>query len=142
MEIIIYDAKARQDEQSKQFLGNAVAALYFFHGTSLKVNFVLNNKIIRFKKNIYIYIYIILIFSVTKYTKIDYIQVIGEITSEVQEIKGNITGCTSTSLIVCCGSQKRYLLYSNSEQFNELSKSFPTKRRLTVEDNTIMDYEK
>ena len=140
MEIIIYDAKARQDEQSKQFLGNAVAALYFFHGTSLKVIFVFNNIIIRFKKNIYIYI--ILIFSVTKYTKIDYIQVIGEVTSKVQEIEGNITGRTSTSLIVCCGSQKRYLLCSNSEQFNELSKSFPTKRRLTVEDNTIMDYEK
>ena len=41
MEIIRYDVKARQDEQSKQFLGNAVAALYFFHGTSLKVIFVL-----------------------------------------------------------------------------------------------------
>ena len=135
MEIIIYDAKARQDEQSKQFLGNAVAALYFFHGTSLKVIFVFNNIVIRF-------IYIILIFSVTKYTKIDYIQVIGQVTSKVQEIEGNITGCTSTSLIVCCGSQKRYLLCSNSEQFNELSKSLPTKRRLTVEDNTIMDYEK
>ena len=125
-------------------MGNAVAALYFFHGTSLKVIFVFNNIIIRFKKKIYIYIYIyiILIFSITKYTKIDYIQVIGEVTSKVQEIEGNITGCTSTSLIVRCGSQKRYLLCSNSEQFNELSKSFPTKRRLTVEDNTIMDYEK
>ena len=138
MENIIYDAKARQDEQSKQFLGNAMAALYFFHGTSLKVIFVFNNIIIRFKK----YIYIILIFSVTKYTEIHYIQVIGEVTSKVQEIEGNITGHTSTSLIVRCGSQKRYLLCSNSEQFNEHSKSFPTKRRLTVEDNTIMDYEK
>ena len=39
MEIIIYDAKAWQNEQSKQFLGNATAALYFFHGTSLKVIF-------------------------------------------------------------------------------------------------------
>ena len=99
---------------------------------------VFNDIIIKFKK----YIYIILIFSVTKYTEIHYIQVIGEVTSKVQKIEGNITGHTSTSLIVHCGSQKRYLLCSNSEQFNELSKSFPIKRRLTVEDNTIMDYEK
>ena len=55
------DAKALQDEQSKQFLGNAVAALYFFHGTSLKVIFVFNNIIIRFKKK-YINIYNINIF--------------------------------------------------------------------------------
>ena len=84
MEIIIYDAKARKDEQSKQFLGNAIAALYFFHGTSLKVIFVFNDIIITFKK----YIYIILIFSVTKYTEIHYIQVIEEVTSKVQEIEG------------------------------------------------------
>ena len=38
MEIVIFDAKIRQDDQSKQFLGNAVATLYFFHGTSLKVS--------------------------------------------------------------------------------------------------------
>ena len=48
MEIIIYDANAWQDEQSKQFLGNTIAALYFFHGTSLKVIFVFNDIIIRF----------------------------------------------------------------------------------------------
>ena len=38
MEILIYDAKIRQDEQSKQWLGNAIAALYFYHGTAIKVN--------------------------------------------------------------------------------------------------------
>ena len=38
MEIIIYDAKIRQDDQLKQFLGNAIAALYFYHGTVLKVS--------------------------------------------------------------------------------------------------------
>ena len=39
MEIVIFDAKIRQDDESKQFLGNAIAALYFFYGTSLKVSF-------------------------------------------------------------------------------------------------------
>ena len=38
MEIIIYDAKIRQDDQSKQILENPIAALYFYHGTVLKVS--------------------------------------------------------------------------------------------------------
>ena len=38
MDILIYDAKIRQDEQSKQWLGNAIAALYFYHGTAIKVS--------------------------------------------------------------------------------------------------------
>lgn len=38
MEILIYDAKVRQDPQSKQFLGNATAPCYFYHGTAVKVS--------------------------------------------------------------------------------------------------------
>ena len=60
----------------------------------------------------------------------------------MQEIDANITGRTSTSLIVRCGSQKRYLLCSNSELFDELSRKFPSKRKLTVKDNTITACEK
>ena len=57
----------------------------------------------------------------------------------MQEIDANITGRTSISL---CGSQKRYLLCSNSELFDELSRKFPSKRTLTVKDNTITACEK
>lgn len=39
MELLIYDVKIRTDPQSVQFLGNAVAGLYFYHGTVIKVYF-------------------------------------------------------------------------------------------------------
>ena len=39
MELLIYDVKIQTDPQSVQFLGNAVAGLYFYHGTVIKVYF-------------------------------------------------------------------------------------------------------
>ena len=39
MELLIYDVKIWTDPQSVQFLGNAVAGLYFYHGTVIKVYF-------------------------------------------------------------------------------------------------------
>ena len=37
MELLIYDVRIWTDPQSVQFLGNAVAGLYFYHGTVIKV---------------------------------------------------------------------------------------------------------
>ena len=39
MELLIYGVKIRTDAQSVQFLGNAVAALFFYNGTVIKVYF-------------------------------------------------------------------------------------------------------
>ena len=39
MGLLIYDVRIRTDPQSVQFLGNAVAGLYFYHGTVIKVYF-------------------------------------------------------------------------------------------------------
>ena len=39
MELLIYDVKIQTDPQSVQFLRNAVAGLYFYHGTVITVYF-------------------------------------------------------------------------------------------------------
>ena len=44
MEICIYDTKIRQDDLTKKYLGNALANVYFYHGTVVKVS-ILNANI-------------------------------------------------------------------------------------------------
>ena len=38
MHVRIYDAKLRQDEMTARYLQNAIANIYFYHGTTVKVN--------------------------------------------------------------------------------------------------------
>ena len=38
MRVRIYDAKLRQDEMTARYLQNAIANIYFYHGTTVKVN--------------------------------------------------------------------------------------------------------
>ena len=38
MEICIYDAKVWKDEITTRWLGTAIANIYFYHGTVVKVN--------------------------------------------------------------------------------------------------------
>ena len=38
MEICIYDTKVHQDDLTKKYLGNAVANVFFYHGTVAKVS--------------------------------------------------------------------------------------------------------
>ena len=38
MEVCIFDAKIRKDEITLRWLGTAVANIYFYHGTVVKVN--------------------------------------------------------------------------------------------------------
>lgn len=52
MEICIYDTKVRQDDLTRKYLGNAVANVFFYHGTVVKVSIS--------KKNIKILLLIIL----------------------------------------------------------------------------------
>ena len=40
MEICIYDTKVRQDDLTRKYLGNAVANVFFYHGTVVKVSIV------------------------------------------------------------------------------------------------------
>ena len=44
MEIGIYDTKVRQDDLTRKYLGNAVANVFFYHGTVVKVS-ILNKNI-------------------------------------------------------------------------------------------------
>ena len=37
MMVRIYDAKVRNDEMTTKYLNNAVANIYFYHGTVVKV---------------------------------------------------------------------------------------------------------
>lgn len=37
MEICIYDAKIRRDDITTKWLGNALANIFFYHGTVVKV---------------------------------------------------------------------------------------------------------
>ena len=38
MEICIYDTKVCQDDLTRKYLGNAVANVFFYHGTVVKVS--------------------------------------------------------------------------------------------------------
>ena len=38
MEICIFDAKVRNDDLTAKYLGSAVANVFFYHGTVVKVN--------------------------------------------------------------------------------------------------------
>ena len=38
MEICIYDTKVRQDDLTRKYLGNAVANVFFYHRTVVKVS--------------------------------------------------------------------------------------------------------
>ena len=38
MELCIYDTKLHQDDLTNEYLGNALANVYFYHGTVVKVN--------------------------------------------------------------------------------------------------------
>ena len=44
MEICIYDTKVHQDDLTKKYLGNALANVFFYHGTVVKVS-ILNTNI-------------------------------------------------------------------------------------------------
>ena len=45
MEICIYDAKIRRDDITTKWLGNALANIFFYHGTVVKVCININNNI-------------------------------------------------------------------------------------------------
>ena len=46
MEVCIYDAKVRKDELTARWLGSALANIYFYHGTVIKVHTNIEKKII------------------------------------------------------------------------------------------------
>ena len=51
MEICIFDAKVRNDDLTAKYLGSAVANVFFYHGTVVKVNIF--NSIIPFHTKYY-----------------------------------------------------------------------------------------
>ena len=54
MQICIYDAKIRRDDITTKWLGNALANIFFYHGTVVKVYINnISNKINIYLKKIY-----------------------------------------------------------------------------------------